>query len=193
MIDKFISSTEERFQALKTFHFNFELLFHVMDENYMSQLLENDIQALCLKVAKVVGFEETVGLELFEEAKSFSTFPNKADFLRKHNACDTLVSCNLTSALAALIYLVEAKVVECYPTFYVALRAFLTIPVTVASAERSFSKLKLIKTFLRSTMSQSKLSSLAVISIERDIGRAISYDDLIADFAQKKARLFSVC
>ena len=159
----------------------------------MSQLLENDVQALCLKVAKAVGFEETDGLELFEEVKSFSTLPNKADFLKKHNACDTLVSCNLTSALATLKYLVEAKVVECYPNFYVDLRTFLTIPVTVASAERSFSKLKLIKTFLRSTMSQSKLSPLAVISIEKDIGRAISYDDLIADFAQKKARRFSVC
>ena len=74
--------------------------------------------------------------------------------------------------------------------FYVALRTFLTIPVTVASAERSFSNLKLIKTFLRSTMSQSKLSYLAVISIEKDIGRAISYDDLIADFAQNKEDVF---
>ena len=83
--------------------------------------------------------------------------------------------------------------VECYPNFYVALRTFLTIPVTVASAERSFSKLKLIKTLLRSTMSRSKLSSLAVISTEKDIGRAISYDDLVSDFAQKKARRFSIC
>ena len=80
MIDNFISSTEERFQALKTFHFNFELLFHVMDENYMSQLLENDIQALCLKVAKAVGFEEADGLELFEEVKSFSLYPTKQTF-----------------------------------------------------------------------------------------------------------------
>jgi len=32
----------------------------------------------------------------------------------------------------------------------------LTIPVLVASAERSFSKLKLIKSYLRSTMSQQK-------------------------------------
>ena len=30
----------------------------------------------------------------------------------------------------------------------------LTIPVSVASAEKSFSKLKLIKSYLRSTMSQ---------------------------------------
>ena len=33
-----------------------------------------------------------------------------------------------------------------FPNFYIALRTLLTIPVTVASGERSFSKLKLIKT-----------------------------------------------
>jgi len=40
----------------------------------------------------------------------------------------------------------------------------LTIPMTVASAERSFSKLKLLKSYLRSTMSQEKLNGLALIA-----------------------------
>ena len=44
----------------------------------------------------------------------------------------------------------------------------LTIPVTVASAERSFSKLKLIKSYLRSTMSQDRLSGLAILPIEKE-------------------------
>jgi len=44
----------------------------------------------------------------------------------------------------------------------------LTIPVSVASAERSFSKLKLIKSNLRSTMSQQRLNRLALLSIEKD-------------------------
>ena len=35
-----------------------------------------------------------------------------------------------------------------------ALLLFLTLPVTVATAERSFSKLKLIKNYLRNTMGQ---------------------------------------
>jgi len=43
-------------------------------------------------------------------------------------------------------------------------RTMLTIPV--ASAERSFSKLKLIKSYLRSTMSQKKWKGLALLSIE---------------------------
>jgi len=34
----------------------------------------------------------------------------------------------------------------------IAIRIFLTMPVTVASAERSFSKLKLVKNYLHSTM-----------------------------------------
>ena len=37
-----------------------------------------------------------------------------------------------------------------------------TVPATVATAERSFSKLKLIKNFLRSSMPQERLSGLAL-------------------------------
>ena len=43
---------------------------------------------------------------------------------------------------------------------YTALRMFCILPVTVAFAERSFSKLKLIESFLRSTMSQGRLNDL---------------------------------
>ena len=58
--------------------------------------------------------------------------------------------------------------------------------MTVAEAERSFSKLKLIKSYLRATMSQEHLSGLAVISINHAIAGQISYDD--DDFASRKAR-----
>ena len=44
----------------------------------------------------------------------------------------------------------------------------LTIPVSVASAERSFSKLKLKKSYLRSTISQQRLNGLVLLSIEKD-------------------------
>ena len=47
-----------------------------------------------------------------------------------------------------------------FPNLLIMLRTFLTMCVSVASCERSFSKLKLIKTYLRSTMGQERLSSL---------------------------------
>jgi len=40
--------------------------------------------------------------------------------------------------------------------------------VSVASVERSFSKLKIIKTYLRSTMSQERLDESVLLSIEKE-------------------------
>jgi hypothetical protein len=60
-------------------------------------------------------------------------------------------------------------VADCYLNASVAYRILLTISVTVASAEISFSKLKLLKNHLGSTMSQDRLNGLATCSIEKDI------------------------
>ena len=57
----------------------------------------------------------------------------------------------------------------CYPYAWIAYRILLTIPVTVASTKRSFSKLKLIKSYLRLTMSQERLNGLAMLSIKKDL------------------------
>lgn len=62
------------------------------------------------------------------------------------------------------------------------------MPVTVVSAERSFSKLKLIKNYFRSTMSQERLSNFAVISIEENILEYIDTHDIIKEFSNRKAR-----
>ena len=64
----------------------------------------------------------------------------------------------------------------------------MTLPVTVASAERSFSKLKLIKTYLRSSIAQDRLDALAIISIEIKQSRNLNIDELIDQFAERKAR-----
>ncbi|TMW83814.1 hypothetical protein EJD97_000681 [Solanum chilense] len=64
----------------------------------------------------------------------------------------------------------------------------LTIPVTVASAERSFSKLKITKSYLRSTMSQERSSGLAILSIEKELLEEIDYTKIINNFASQKAR-----
>ena len=76
----------------------------------------------------------------------------------------------------------------CYPNAWIAYRLLLTIPVTVACAERSFSKLKLIKSYLRSTMSQDRLNDLAMLSIEKDLAEKLEYSCLIDTFAAKNAR-----
>lgn len=75
-----------------------------------------------------------------------------------------------------------------YPYVEIALRIFLTIPATNSSSERSFSVLKRIKNYLRSTMSQERCSALAILSIESDITTKLEFDDVIDSFASSKAR-----
>jgi len=72
------------------------------------------------------------------------------------------------------------------------LRIFVTIAVSVATCEGSFSKLKLIKNYLRSSMSALRLRNLATLSIEQQLTDKINFDMAIEEFANKKARKVSV-
>ncbi|KAI5016171.1 hypothetical protein ZWY2020_006022 [Hordeum vulgare] len=75
-----------------------------------------------------------------------------------------------------------------YHNAIIAYRILLTIPVTIATAERSFSKLKLLKFYLRSTMKQERLNGLATIALENDVLEEINYEDIIEDFISMNTR-----
>jgi len=80
-----------------------------------------------------------------------------------------------------------------FPTHYVLLHLAITLPVSSCSVERSFSKLKLVKTKLRTTITEERLENLMRISCEQDVD--IDNEKIINLFAQKsnvlsKALLF---
>lgn len=75
---------------------------------------------------------------------------------------------------------------ELYPVVDGLLRILGTLPVSVASAERSFSCLKRLKTWLRSTMGQERLTGLALLYMNRDI--SVSAGEVIDIWAQLKKR-----
>ncbi|XP_025421461.1 uncharacterized protein LOC112691430 [Sipha flava] len=65
-----------------------------------------------------------------------------------------------------------------------------TIPATSAGAERSFSCLKRIKTHLRNSQSQNRLSDLSLLTIEKRLLTTLQnqnsfYDDVIDEFTKK--------
>ena len=77
---------------------------------------------------------------------------------------------------------------DCFPNASIAYRILLTIPITVASAERSFSKLKILKNYLRSTMTQERLNGLALMTIESKLLDKVSYEDVIEKFISTNIR-----
>ncbi|XP_060585819.1 uncharacterized protein LOC132741624 [Ruditapes philippinarum] len=75
---------------------------------------------------------------------------------------------------------------DLYPCIYNILAVLLTMPPTSASCERSFSAMKRIKNYLRSTMRTERMSSLAILHIHKDMDVDIS--KIINTFASKKGR-----
>ena len=75
-----------------------------------------------------------------------------------------------------------------FPEMCTAFLLFVTIPLTTDSSERSFSKLKLIKTYLRNSMRQERLRNLAILSIEHSMTRNLNFDVASHTFAEQRAR-----
>ena len=86
------------------------------------------------------------------------------------------------------VYLIEHDLASSFHDVFTLCLIFLTIPVTVASAERSFSKLKLIKNYLRNSISQDRLTNIAILNIEREKTSELEIDKIINDFANLKSR-----
>ena len=65
------------------------------------------------------------------------------------------------------------------------LRLLLISPASSCSAERSFSCLRRLKTWLRSTMTQTRLNSVLVCHIHQDVIDNMNIDHLAKDFSER--------
>ena len=78
-----------------------------------------------------------------------------------------------------------------FPLTNRAFRLLMTAPVTVAQDERTFSRLKIIKTYLRTTMTDARLESLMLLSCEKDLTDAINIDTISTRWVELKSRRIS--
>ena len=168
-LDQSIASLNKRFEQYKEYENIFGFMF---TSEKLHSLDDMSLKSCCnqFEVALKNNEQSDIdGYELFVELK----------LLRE------LLPKEKMGPIAVLNFLKDRG---CFPNAVIAYRILLTIPVTVASAERSFSKLKLLKSYLRSTMSQERLTGLALITIENDVLKTIDYEGLVDDFASKNAR-----
>ena len=90
--------------------------------------------------------------------------------------------------MASFLIVKNASLATTYLDVCTAYMMYMTLPVTVVTAERYFSKLKLIKSFLRSSMSQERLSGLALLWIENGQAKNFDFRKFIQQFNSAKAR-----
>ena len=174
MLDVAISSLSERFDLLSSHSEGFKFLWNISDFNKYS---EQEQLNLCQKLEEALtdkNQSDINSIELMHELQFLQSFGENV--------------ASPDSQAETLSYIVVNNLTHSFPNIYIPLHITLTIPVSVATAERSFSKLKIIQNYLRSTMGQERLANLEIISIESDILQKIDIDLLINQFAKNKAQ-----
>lgn len=63
----------------------------------------------------------------------------------------------------------------------------LTSPQTVCVAERSFSDLRRLKSYVQSTMGQRKINDLGMLFVHSDIAKDIDLGDIVDEFISKNS------
>ncbi|XP_019175777.1 PREDICTED: zinc finger MYM-type protein 1-like, partial [Ipomoea nil] len=150
IVDQAIISLTQRFEQYEVYEGTFGFLF---SSHKLQLMADMDLKSCCICLEAPLKRDEQCGdidgNELYIELKLLR------EILSKEN-------------IGAVSILNSLKQMSCFPNATIAYRILLTIPITVASAEGSFSKLKLLKSYLRSSMLQERLSGLALISIENE-------------------------
>ena len=143
----------------------------LFNSDNLKSLDNNDLRKHCTTFAEVFSYDNSSDVDLdnfFSELKVLQvTLPD--------------------GFMSAPEILQFVTTIDYYPNVSIAFQIFLTVPVTVASAEKSFSKLKLLRNCLRTTMLQERLNGLAMCSIEKDILDNIDLDMIVIDFASRNA------
>jgi hypothetical protein len=169
IIDNAITSLNNRFEELQSFK---DIFGFLMSSTTLKSLDDIEMKECCTKFAKAFTVDGSSDVEINDLISELSimqfTLPDRP-----------------MSAMEIFEFVTEE---DCYPNISIAYRILFTVPVTVASAERSFSKLKLLRNYLRSAMSQQRLNGLAILCIEKKLLDQINIDAIINDFASRNAR-----
>lgn len=106
-------------------------------------------------------------------------------FLRRH--ARNLKFKNLTNVhiIGEFLSNLDQGTQDLYPNVRSLIKLLLTSPVSTCESERSFSSLRRLKTWLRSTMGQVRLNSLAICHTHQELLDGLNIDSLVEEFISR--------
>ena len=117
-----------------------------------------------------------------------SDFPSEVVHFAFHLRSSPDLSLKTNTAQTQLSYLKKNWLIETFPNVVIILRIYLTLPVANMEGERSFSALKRVKNYLRSSLTQDHVCDFCIIAIEKRFTKSMSFEDIIDKFAAAKCR-----
>ena len=117
-----------------------------------------------------------------------SDFPSEVVHFAFHLRSSSDLGSKINAAQTQLSYSKKNCVIETFPNVAIILRICLTLPVANTEGERSFSALKRVKTYLRSSLTQDHDRNFCIMAIEKSFTKSMSFEDIIDKFAEAKCR-----
>lgn len=157
------------------FGFLYDLAKNETDNNEIEEKIRDKAKALIKK------YKDDLSPEFVEECIHFRKL-----ILSMNN--DAKSSDELSTPQHFMTLIRTKKLVSTYPELENALRIYLTILSANSTGERSFSRLKILKSSLRNSTGQEKLNSEATICLNPDIVNVLDKKKIINEFTALKAR-----
>ncbi|XP_053145992.1 zinc finger MYM-type protein 1-like [Hemicordylus capensis] len=169
-VDNIVSELERRFNAMQ----DIEEKFSVLTMETLERVSKAECFQKCMVLSQMYP-QDLCAISLSEELLSFKHFIKT-------------VCPEATDPLGILNVIAKHNLRDMFPNIDSALRIFQTLPVSVSSCVPYFRKRRQIKNYLRATMTEERLSSLAILSIESKLAKEISFNAVIEEFAAKNDR-----
>lgn len=171
IIDRILEELDARFKAVGTFRY-----------------------VGLLNASKFGQFDESFPKDLFQSFKE--RFGDQFDLIKLTNELKVLYGKEEFASkkvFEILQIIIDDDLSEIFSETAKLAKLILTLPSTTASVERSFSILRRIKNYLRTTMGEDRLFYLMLMAVEGELlkdlmKRASFYDEVIDNFAKKVDR-----
>ena len=149
----------------------------------------------CSKFSEMVQEFDDIKLQSLSEkhAKFFDCVKLNADLIGLYSSQTVRNQCKTPAQLLSFLY--QNDLIQTVPEATKLLKLVLTVPATTSSVERSFSVLKRIKAYNRNQTQEKRLSSLAIIAIEKERLQKLGQNkkdfcnNVIDIFVQKERRM----
>lgn len=166
-VDHFIHHLQERFSKHKNVLSKIQNILPKIIVNLSENEINQSIDIILAQWSKITDVHDSVVKKetLLWKMKWEATNEKPQTFI------DSLCSCNVTI----------------FPNVHSILKVCATLPVTVASVERTFSALKRIKTYLRNSSSENRLNGLASLSVHREF--EIDTNEVLSRFSEKNRKI----
>ena len=163
------SETPEHHYTVTAYNQAIDVIVTCLEDRFDQQgyRVYSRLEQLLLKACKGESYTEELGIITEHYGADLSTDDLKVQLLTLSTNLDTSSDISLPDVLRFLRELPAAGRVL-YSEVVKLVKLIVVMPASNATSERSFSALRRVKTYLRSTMTQVRLNNLMVLHIHRD-------------------------